>query len=333
MATLNRICVPLSLDCNLQCKYCYRNHDTRIKIPDFSDKMIDYLGHLSPETTEAVIANGGETLLHWDKVLELFSYVPKNVHKKLMTNGVLLTQEIVNYINENEIELAISHDGPKTKFLRGIDILEDNNIVKLLQQVNILRIMSVTTGFNPDVWENFFDTVKKLKQYDFSYIPSQLLDCPEQEYLVQNMDYNIWFTTWTQFIVSPYHRELIWYHNDTLKPNKFKKRINYKYGKRGQFNVLPDGTVCDMQKITADYGKIWDSLEDIYSAMLKNEDFSYCINCEYNNKCKYPIPCYSNHVYKIRTMSNHFFTDPEKRKETEIFVRNHIHDIEKKYLV
>lgn len=333
MATLNRICVPLSLDCNLQCKYCYRDHDVKIKIPDFSDKMINYLGNLSPETTESVIASGGETLLHWNKVLELFSYVPKNVHKKIMTNGILLTQEIIDYINENEIELAISHDGSKTKFLRGIDILENNDILRLVRQAKILRIVGVVTKFNPDVWKNFFDTTKKLGRYDFDYLSSPILDCPEQEYLAQDMDYDTWFTTWSQFITSPYHFELPWYHSDTLKPNAFKKSFNYKYGKRGQFNVLPDGTVCDMQKVTANYGKIWDSFEDIYNAMIKDKDFSYCINCKYNNKCLYSIPCYSKHTYKIRTMSNSFFTDPKKRKEIEMFVIDHIPDIEERYLV
>ena len=104
MIKLNRVCVPLTLDCNLHCKYCYRDRE-RLDIPDFSDDMKAYLCQLSPDWCEAVIASGGEPLLHWDKVKELFSYVPHNVHKKIMSNCLLLTEDIVSYINDNEIEL------------------------------------------------------------------------------------------------------------------------------------------------------------------------------------------------------------------------------------
>ena len=94
MLKLERVCVPLSLDCNLHCRYCYRDKE-----------KLDKIRNLSPEWCEAVVASGGEPLMHFDKVKELFSYVPKNIHKKIMSNCTLLTQEIVDYINENEIVL------------------------------------------------------------------------------------------------------------------------------------------------------------------------------------------------------------------------------------
>lgn len=331
---IKRICVPLSLDCNLHCKYCYRDHDAYIDVPDFSDKMIEYLGNLSPDTCEAVIASGGEPLFHWDKVKELFSYVPKNVHKKIMSNCVLLTQEMVDYINENEIELSASHDGKMAEFLRGVNILDDERLAGLIRQVKILRVVCVITKYNPDIWENFFDTAKKLKRSDFNYYVSPLLDCPSQEYLVDGMDYDKWFTTWSQFFVSPYFHTLPWYFGRTLDKEKIAEDYSkYKYGKHGHFNVLPDGTICEMQKITANYGKVWDNFDDLYNEMLKNEEFSYCINCPYNTKCSINIPCYSKHTYKIRTMMNSFLKNPEKLKETRMYVRNHIHEIEKEYNV
>ena len=333
MSKIKRICVPLSLDCNLHCKYCYRDHDERMdKVPDFSKEMIDYLQSLSPDSCEAVIASGGEPLCHWDKVKELFSYVPKGVHKKVMSNCVLLTQEMVDYINENEIELSASHDGPQAGFLRGVNILENEKLVNLIQQVKILRIVCVITKYNADVWENFFDTAKKLKRCDFNYFISPLLDCPSQEYLVDGMDYDKWFTTWSQFMVSPYYHELPWYRGKTLnKKSVGKSTFNYKYGKHGHFNVLPDGTVCEMTKITANFGKVWDSFEDLYSEMLKYEDFSYCEKCKYNTVCNINIPCYSKHTFKIRSLINSFMVSYEKKMALRKYVMEHLHEIEEKY--
>lgn len=335
MSKIKRICVPLSLDCNLHCKYCYRDHDARPEtIPEFSKEMIEYLGQLSPDSCEAVIASGGEPLFHWDKVKELFSYVPKGIHKKIMSNCVFLTQEIVDYINENEVELSASHDGRQSKFLRGVDILADDKLADLVRQVKILRVVSVVTKYNPDVWDNFFDTATRLKRSDFNYHVSPLLDCPEQQYLVENMDYDTWFTTWSQFLVSPYHHILPYYFGKTLKKkDPSKKPFVYKYGKHGHFNVLPDGTVCEMQKITENYGKVWDSFEDLYEQMLIKDDFSYCAKCEYNQNCNFNIPCYSAHTLKIRLMSNAFLKNPEKKMALRKYVLEHLHEIEEKYHV
>ena len=170
MLKIRRICVPLSLDCNLHCKYCYRDLEKLDSIPDFTSDMIQYLQNLNPSWCEAVIASGGEPLLHWDKVLELFSYTPKNVHKVIMTNGTLLTQDKVDYINENNIEISLSHDGKMTEFLRGIDVFNDKILLNLIKQIEILRIYAVCTVYNNDVWENFFNSISRLNRLNFNIL-------------------------------------------------------------------------------------------------------------------------------------------------------------------
>lgn len=340
MADLKRICVPLSLDCNLQCKYCYRDHDRSLeKVPEFSESMIKYLGQLSPDKCEAVVASGGEPLFHWDKVKELFSYVPKNVHKKIMSNCTLLTQEIVDYINENEIELSASHDGPKTKFLRGVDIFENPRLADLVRQVKILRIVGVSTKYNPDVWENFFDTVTRLKRVDFAYLVSPVMDCPSQHDLVEGFDYDLWFKTWSEFLVSPYYRTLLWYFGQSFdKTGKLtveqhiRKNAKQRLGKHAHFNVLPDGTVCGMREISANYGNIWDDYDDLYDAAIGNiVKTQYCKKCVYKEKCFINVPCYSEHTFKVRNLTNSIVFNPDRKEELREYVAAHIHEIEEKY--
>ena len=177
MLDLNRICVPLSLDSNLHCKYCYRDKEKR-DVPEFNEGMIGYLMTRTPDRCEAVVASGGEPLLHWDRVKALFSYVPKNVHKKLMSNCILLTQEIVDY--------------------------------------KILRIVNVVTKYNLDTREDYFDTASRLGRCDFNYLGTPLLDIPAQHDLIDGFDYDKWMSLWNQFLVSPYMVRLPWYKGKTL---------------------------------------------------------------------------------------------------------------------
>ena len=326
MLDLNRICVPLSLDCNLHCKYCYRDKEKRY-VPEFNEGMIGYLMARTPDRCEAVVASGGEPLLHWDRVKALFSYVPKNVHKKLMSNCILLTQEIVDYLNENEIELATSHDGPKTKFLRGYDILDNPKIRDLVKQVKILRIVNVVTKYNLDTWEDYFDTASRLGRCDFNYLGTPLLDIPAQHDLIDGFDYDKWMSLWNQFLVSPYMVRLPWYKGKTLHPKRtFRVR-------HVDFNVLPDGTVCGMANICSKYGTIYDTVDKCYSNLLAMGQASRCKDCKFDKTCKFGGFCETDHVYKWKTMMNEFWSPDNiaNIQALRIYVRDHMEEIEKKY--
>ena len=170
MIKLPRICIPIGLECNLSCRYCFRDKSRRELPSKISNLMKDFLRQLDPETCEVVCINGGEPLLYFEIITELFSYVPNNIHKKIITNGTLLTPEIVDYINNNNIELCVSHDGKNTQYLRGVDILKDSNIVKLLNQVHTLTIQTVVTQYSNDIMDCYNYIVNSLGRCDFHYI-------------------------------------------------------------------------------------------------------------------------------------------------------------------
>lgn len=327
MLKLKRVCVPLSLDCNFNCKYCYRAKETLDKISDFTEDMKDYLRNLKPDFCEAVIASGGEPLLHWDKVLELFSYVPKNVHKKIMSNCYLLTQDKVDYMNANDIELHMSHDGPKTEFLRGYDVLADNTLRDLIAQVKTIRCFSVITRYNTDVWENYFDTVKKLGRTDILYDTFPISDIPEQHDLVDGFDYDQWFTTWMQFRLSSFRHPLPWYNGKTLS---VKPKV---VGRPCGFNVLPDGTVCGMVHICSTYGTIHsESYHACRKKLIELGHMDYCFNsdCKYKDTCQYPPQSTSPHLCKCRRMIMDWWT-PENKRQVVQYLKTHLDEIKEKY--
>ena len=326
MFRVRRVAVPLTLDCNLHCKYCYRDKEKINKIPDFTLGMINYLGQLSPAWCEA-----------FDKVKELFSYIPKTIHKKILSNCTLLTQEIVDYINENEIELLVSHDGPKTKFLRGVDVLADEKTVSLIRQVKIITVSSVITKYNVNVWENYFDIVKKLKRIDFQYFANPVNDVvPEQHYLVEGFDYETWFMTYKQFCVSPFSQMYPWYEGKSLASKRRRQSSEDTRNIRRYtgFNILPDGTVTGMIHVGSIYGSVvTDKYQDCDKVGLESGLMDYCIKsgCKYADRCHYSLQHTSEHTCTCRRlMMDKWGSSTEEAKH---YVKEHINDIIEKYFL
>ena len=331
MLKLDRVCVPLSLDCNLHCKYCYRDREKLDKIPEFTEDMKEYLRNLSPEWCEAVVASGGEPLMHFDKVKELFSYVPKNVHKKIMSNCTLLTQEIVNYINENEIELSISHDGPKTEFLRGVDILRNKKIRDLVRQVKTIRCYAVITKYNTNVWENYFDSINLLGRADIAYATTPLFDVtPEQHYLVEGFNYDEWAETWLQFRTSPFRQQLVWYDGATFPGFS---DVSTKPRRNVGVNVLPDGTICGMIHICSKYGTIHSkSFKECEEKAFQLGLGNYCnkTNCKYIDRCDASLQHVSEHFCKCRMIMLDKW-NPEYLAKVRKYTYEHLPEIMAKY--
>lgn len=292
MLQLGRVCVPLGLACDLDCKYCYRHAGTT-RVPDFNDLMIRYLGQLEPENCRAVVASGGEPLLYLDRVKQLFSYVPKNVHKKIMTNGIHLTQELIDWMNEEKIELHFSHDGQNTKYYRGVDVLDDPKICDLISQVNILRVHSVICKGNEDIIKNYEYIQSKIHKDDLYYTISPFFALQEPHELIDGFDYDLYMASYMRYQVM-------------LR----RTMVHYVPGKSHGLNVLPNGEVCAMVNMHK-YGTVEDSLETILENKRKQGDYSTCENfkgCRIRSECRFASQGASPHLCKCLHI-HHAVTD------------------------
>ena len=107
-SVVKALCLHVAHDCNLRCKYCFA------------------------DTGEFVIANsgnrhnieidyfGGEPLMNFDVVKEITEYAKeegkkhnKNFRFTITTNGILLDDDVMAYINENMSNVVLSLDGTK----------------------------------------------------------------------------------------------------------------------------------------------------------------------------------------------------------------------------
>ena len=120
------LCLHIAHDCNLKCVYCfaeegeYHGHRSLMSA-EVGKAAIDFLiANSGSRRNLEVDFFGGEPLMNFDVVKEIVSYARsieaehnKNFRFTITTNGILLNDEIQQYINENMHNVVISLDGRK----------------------------------------------------------------------------------------------------------------------------------------------------------------------------------------------------------------------------
>ena len=118
------LCLHIAHDCNLACKYCFAEegeYHGRKALMSFEvgKKALDFLVASSGNRVNLEVDFfGGEPLLNWQVVKDLVAYgrsLEEPHHKKfrftLMTNGVLLNDEILEFANKEMANIVLSIDG------------------------------------------------------------------------------------------------------------------------------------------------------------------------------------------------------------------------------
>lgn len=191
--TLNMI---VTMNCNLACSYCFArsqhelldiSSDQAIKIVDmfFSDLELDEVNKTCPVYIRFI--GGGEPLLKFKKIKEIIAYIDKNYSSKyvvkyrITTNGTILSDEIVRFLNDYDISMKISLDGDKIhhdtnrKFKSGegtFDTIVSN--VNKLQPVLANRVLAVGCVINRNSY-NFHELFETFKDIGFNYIRFQYI--------------------------------------------------------------------------------------------------------------------------------------------------------------
>jgi sulfatase maturation enzyme AslB (radical SAM superfamily) len=146
MATQERIraiSLILTADCNLSCRYCYQNAKKKKTMPWASLKASIELILASRSDEVQIDFLGGEPLLEFPMIRKAVEYVKKKrplgkrVKYLIITNGTLLTEDIIVFLESHAFETQISFDGvAEAQEIRGkgtFDLL-DSLFERLLQK-------------------------------------------------------------------------------------------------------------------------------------------------------------------------------------------------------
>lgn len=125
--TFSTLILHVSNDCNMKCAYCFANHGTYASAPAM----------MSPETARTALERyiaryrrireikffGGEPLMNLPAIEAACAYVSRQYEAgrlvrlprfKVITNGTILTEEIIRTAVQYNIQVVFSLDGPPT---------------------------------------------------------------------------------------------------------------------------------------------------------------------------------------------------------------------------
>lgn len=120
------LCLNVAHDCNLRCQYCFASTGDfggarELMSLDVAKSAVDYLIEASGQRRQIEIDFfGGEPLMNWDVVKETVLYgleqakrADKVFRFTMTTNGLGLTPEIEEFLNEHMYNVVLSLDGRK----------------------------------------------------------------------------------------------------------------------------------------------------------------------------------------------------------------------------
>lgn len=169
---MHQLILQVTQQCNLRCAYCAysgiyegnRTHSSKRMSFETAKKAIDFFLQRCSSLGQVTIGfYGGEPLLEFELIKKCVAYVKKNVDGKqvtfnMTTNGTLLSDEVADYLMENDFSLMISLDGSEKehdvnrKFANGTGSFSTimNNIRRLRERhPEYDKKISIATTINP----------------------------------------------------------------------------------------------------------------------------------------------------------------------------------------
>ena len=123
---LKSLCLHIAHDCNLRCGYCFAGTgdfggNRAMMSKETAEKAVDFAikGSKNRHNLELDLF-GGEPLMNFEVVRHVVEYARKreveenkNIKLTLTTNGTLLNDENIKFLNDNRVMLVLSLDGTK----------------------------------------------------------------------------------------------------------------------------------------------------------------------------------------------------------------------------
>ncbi len=124
LSPVKAMCLHIAHDCNMRCEYCFASTGDykggrKLMSAEVGKKAIDYLIHYSEGRRNLELDFfGGEPLMNFDVVKEVVAYARskekehnKNFRFTITTNGLLLTDDKIEFLNKEMSNVVLSIDG------------------------------------------------------------------------------------------------------------------------------------------------------------------------------------------------------------------------------
>lgn len=164
-STIAYLSIPTVHRCNMKCKYCfadggkkYRGEKKEIS-HDVINRALDFLEneYKTVDRYRIDFVSGGEPLLNFETIQYTYNLIKKKSDKNVMiwlaTNGTLLNNENVTYLDKHNIQFGISLDGVKEDHDKNrIDQFGNGTYDKIINNIKKLKENKKLTRNTRDIW-------------------------------------------------------------------------------------------------------------------------------------------------------------------------------------
>lgn len=141
---IRKLRIQLGINCNYKCSFCIQaQEEARLSSPVVhGEKLVNFMRQLEKaklkfDKLKKIELWGGEPLVYWKTLKELIPMLREKfpeVEISTVSNGTLMTEEILDFFIKHRISLTFSHDA-QAYFLRGPDPLDDPKMVEMWKKV------------------------------------------------------------------------------------------------------------------------------------------------------------------------------------------------------
>lgn len=232
---VSRIFIMLGNDCNCNCNYCMqtKNNVLPIEINDDIFKFIEEQGKIT------LVFYGGEPLLHIDEIRLFLRKLRTKVDYSIITNGTLLTKEIVHLLNRYHFAVTVSWDGKNSIKTRNYDIVNDKK--DLLLKIDNLTLSGVINKYTypkdilTDI-ENLNVEYRKYHPNDIGYFIDNLYNFDNNTNELFNIDFNKLHSQMKEILKN--------YNNESSKNSMILNNYIDNVKSKCELNVLEIYSMC-----------------------------------------------------------------------------------------
>ena len=162
------IYILLGNSCNMNCKYCIQHPLITNPIPqNINPDIYTFLEKCSRDSLSIgdklpLEFYGGEPLLYFDAIKQVFAHTNKFCRFSIISNGKNITDDQINTINKYNISYRMSWDGKNVDFTRGENVVNKESINRLVR-IKDFGISAVISGMATpfDILKAFSEQIAK----------------------------------------------------------------------------------------------------------------------------------------------------------------------------
>jgi uncharacterized protein len=279
---LTTLTISLTSACNLRCVYCYARAGLNASTMKFTtaktaiDFIVKNAIKREEEDIKIIFHGGGESLVVFPLLREIVEYAESvwdgNIKFSIVTNGTLLSQEVVRYFKSKDFKVTVSMDGPKqiqnSQRPKADGSGSFDDCIKGLRNLNAFGyknfvIRSTITNSNVNKLNELLEIAKS---YNAKLKVEPVTPTGRGEENFKNLSSEKFLRYYRE--ARKYAKEIDVKLTSTFD-NDFTPRANFCGGNGRMFCVLPDGKITSCSRVTREDDLL---AKEYFVGRIKNDE-------------------------------------------------------------